>query len=215
MANVPLKRLVDPRRPITYGIVQAGEDIPDGVPYIRPIDMLGNEGVPDPTVLQRTSPEVASAYRRSTIRTGDLVVSIGPSFGKVMVVPRALDGANLTQGTARVAPANGTQVRYLYWALQSSPVIAFWEAAVGGATFRALNLGPLADTPIPEWSATTQQAIVEFLDAATSRIDALVAALGGAAGANQRSLCGLLFERRQALITAVVIGQVDLPDVSA
>ena len=173
---LPLKRYVDPARPITYGIVQAGEDVDGGVPYIRPIDMDGNNGIPDVTTLRRTTPEIAKTYRRSEVRPGDLIVSIGPSFGKTMIVPEALAGANLTQGTARVAPAKGVSVEYLYWALQSQLAKVHWHEAVGGATFRALNLEPLAETPVPLHPENAQRAITRFLSAETARIDTLVSA---------------------------------------
>src|SRR5262249_23096601 len=77
-----LKQMVQPQRPITYGIVQAGPHIPDGIPYVRPADMTDEQGVASPDDMLRTSSDIASAYSRSTIRAGDLVCSIGPSFGK-------------------------------------------------------------------------------------------------------------------------------------
>ncbi|WOT35393.1 restriction endonuclease subunit S [Streptomyces coeruleorubidus] len=172
--TAPLKRLVDPTRPITYGIVQAGPDTPGGIPYIRPVDMTQYDGVPDVKRLQRTTHEIAQSYRRSTVAAGDIVVSIGPSYGKTMVVPHILAGANLTQGTARVAPAKNVSRRYLYWALQSALAKQFWDSSVGGATFRALNLEPLGRTPIPLAPLAEQHRIADFLDAETARIDALV-----------------------------------------
>src|SRR5258708_7031643 len=87
MRLLPLKRFVETSRPITYGIVQAGEQIDDGVPYIRPIDMTDHDGVREPENLRRTSAEIALAYRRSTVHPGDIIVTIGPSFGKTMIVP--------------------------------------------------------------------------------------------------------------------------------
>lgn len=184
---LPLKRWVDPRRPITYGIVQAGDDVPGGVPYIRPVDMTEHAGVLDPTSLLRTSDEIAAQYRRSSVRSGDIVISIGPSFGKTMVVPNELDGANLTQGTARVAPDTWADARYLRWAMQSRQAIAYWESAVGGATFRALNLEPLSRTPVPSWPSDAQRAIADFLDTETARIDALLT--------KKRLMIGLLSEQ--------------------
>jgi type I restriction enzyme S subunit len=171
---LPLKRFVDPRRPITYGIVQAGPNMEDGIPYIRPVDMYEHEGVLDPDKLLRTSPEIAVAYRRSTVQTNDIIVSIGPSFGKTMIVGPELQGANLTQGTARVGPATGVHAQYLRWALRSKLAVEYWESVVAGATFRALNLEPLSKTPIPWWDIQTQQAIGDFLDAETVRIDDLI-----------------------------------------
>ncbi|MFI0877662.1 restriction endonuclease subunit S [Streptomyces parvus] len=171
--TLPLKRLVDPARPITYGIVQAGPDTPGGVPYIRPADMTAGSGVPDRTKLLRTTPEIAASYRRSTVAAGDLIVSIGPSYGKVMVVPKELAGANLTQGTGRVAAAAGLDVRFLYWALQTTIARQFWDASAGGATFRALNLEPLGRTPVVLAPSREQRRIADFLDAETNRIDRL------------------------------------------
>lgn len=162
--TVQLKRLVDPMRPITYGIVQAGENVPDGVPYIRPVDMVAWARDLDPNALQRTSIEIASQYQRSTVRGGDLVVSIGPSFGKLLLVPDYLTGANLTQGTARVAPAAGVDPRYLQWALRTSAVRDYWAREAGGATFRALNLGPLTRTPVVMHDHDEQRRIAGRLD---------------------------------------------------
>jgi Type I restriction modification DNA specificity domain len=171
---LPLKRFVDPRRPITYGIVQAGPNIENGIPYIRPVDMYEHQGVRDQRALLRTSPEIAFAYSRSTVHTNDIVVSIGPSFGKTMIVGPELQGANLTQGTARVAPSTRVHVQYLRWALRSKVASEYWESVVSGATFRALNLEPLARTPVPQWHIQTQQAIANFLDVETARIDDLI-----------------------------------------
>ena len=175
---VPLKRLVSTSRPITYGIVQAGDEVPGGIPYIRPVDMTDSDGVVDDVLLPRTSYEIAAAYQRSALEPGDLVVSIGPSFGKVMIVPAPLRGANLTQGTARVAAGSGINNRFLYWALQAQTVKAHWGAAVGGATFRALNLGPLCETPISVPPPDEQRRVADFLDDACSRLSMLVAYRG-------------------------------------
>jgi len=204
--RVPLKRIVDPARPLTYGIVQAGDDVPGGVPYVRPMDMFEHAGVPDPTALRTTSPEIAQAYQRSTLQAGDVVVSIGPSFGKTMVVPQELAGANLTQGTARVAPAKGFLAEYVQWSLRAPQAIAHWETAVGGATFRALNLEPLGQTPVFMATKADQQAMIQALRATQRDVARLLELTS--------RLADLLTERRQALITAAVTGQLDVEAVA-
>jgi type I restriction enzyme S subunit len=57
---VPLGDLVEPGRGITYGIVQAGPHIPDGVPYIRTGDIVQGE-IKDFGLL-RTSVEIAEIW---------------------------------------------------------------------------------------------------------------------------------------------------------
>lgn len=195
-AAIALKRIVNPVRQITYGIVQAGPHIPDGVPYIRPADMTHEGGIAKPDEIMRTSAEIAADYSRSTIRTGDLVCSIGPSFGKVMVTPPWLNGANLTQGTARIAVSREHDAKYVFWTLRIPASVGQWESSIGGATFRALNLGPLARTMILTPPLPEQTAIAEFLDRETGKIDELVA--------EQRRLMELLKEKRQAVISHAV-----------
>jgi type I restriction enzyme, S subunit len=199
----PVKRLkyvVDPARPITYGIVQCGPDYPDGVPYIRPVDMTEEGGV-EVLSLLRTAPEIAASYARATVIPGDLVISIGPSFGKVMNVPADLAGANLTQGTARIAVAPPADPRFVFWALRSANTFQQWESSVGGATFRALNLGPLSETWIPMPDPQRQRAIADYLERETARQDALVAA--------KERVLGLLAENRLALVTRAVTRGLD------
>lgn len=191
-----LKRVVRPERQITYGIVQAGPHISNGIPYIRPADMTDEKGVLAQDEIMRTSPEIASAYSRSTVREGDIVCSIGPSFGKAMITPQWLDGANLTQGTARISVQPPNNSRYIFWTLRSPASVAQWESSVGGATFRALNLGPLSQTTILTPSETEQIVVAEFLDRETAKIDELVA--------EQRRLIELLKEKRQAVISHAV-----------
>lgn len=201
---VRLKQVTDRARPITYGIVQAGPHVDGGVAYIRPADMTDETGV-SVSNLMRTDPAIAAAYERAAIRAGDIVLSIGPSYGKVMLVPEALNGANLTQGTARIAPAvDRVDQRFLFWALRSKAVRAQWDAAVGGATFAALNLGPLAETQIPLPELRRQVEIASFLDVETTRIDKLIA--------GKRRLLDLLEEKRLAVITQAVTRGLD-PDV--
>lgn len=199
--RLKLKQVVSGERPITYGIVQAGENVADGVPYIRPTDMTDEHGVKDEASLLRTSLEIALAYRRSALRSGDIVCSIGPSYGKTMITPSSLDGANLTQGTARVAVNNKNSTKFIYWSLRSQVSFQQWECSVGGATFRALNLGPLSETVVAQPILSEQKQIARFLDHETAKIDALIQ--------EQQRLIQLLKEKRQAVISHAVTKGLD------
>ena len=55
---------------IVYGIVQAGEHDPEGVPYIKSSDVGGIIPV---TRLQRTAPNIHQKYERSKVIPGDIV----------------------------------------------------------------------------------------------------------------------------------------------
>jgi len=99
-----VRRLVDERRPITYGIVQPGQPDPEGRYMVRGQDYSFGWAVPES--IFRVSNEVEEPYRRARLKPQDLVVTIvGAGTGNVATVPEFLDGANITQTTARVAPS--------------------------------------------------------------------------------------------------------------
>lgn len=211
---IPLKRLVDPSSPITYGIVQAGEDVEGGVPYIRPVDMKPFARDLDPAGLRTTAPEIAQTYSRSRVRAGDLVVSIGPSYGKLLLVPSRLTGANLTQGTARVSPSASVDGRFLQWALFSGAARGYWASVTGGATFGGLNLRPLSETPVPQMELQAQKEIADFLDFEGDRI-ARLAPLGEQSGDGLLGrYAALLTEYRDALIAEAMNGKLDVTRLS-
>jgi type I restriction enzyme, S subunit len=102
--NLPVRRmidLVDGTRPITYGILMPGPDQADGVKYVRVVDM--KDGGIDLSGIRKTTVAISDAYRRSLLRSGDLLMSIRGHVGRLVVVPADLDGANITQDTARLA----------------------------------------------------------------------------------------------------------------
>ncbi len=198
-----LRRLVDPERPMTYGILQCGEPVNGGVPYIGPSDIVGEGLSPERNALRTTTPEIASAYQRSVLAGGDVVVSIGPAYGKIAVVSGGLTGVNLTQDTVRVAlRPDLADSRFVVWALLSRQTDEYWDSQIMGATFRRLNLGTLARTPIPLVSIDEQRRIAHYLDEQTARIDTLIA--------ETNRFIELSKERRSALITAAVTGQIDV-----
>lgn len=131
---------------ITYGIVQAGPHIEGGVPYIRTGDMAGDCLVRDEMLC--TSQAIADSYRRSEIKKGEIVCSIRATVGKVLPVPDDLDGANLTQGTARISPNSKTDAVFLLWAIRCERTQREISLTIKGTTFMEITLGDLRALPI-------------------------------------------------------------------
>jgi type I restriction enzyme, S subunit len=145
--SVPLREAVAAGTIVTYGIVQAGPEIDGGVPYIRTGDIKNGEIVVDG--LRHTSPEIASKFTRSRVKRGEIVMSIRATVGTTAIVPPELDGANLTQGTARIAPGENTTLEYLLSHLRSQNAQTWIEGQVKGATFREITLTRLRELPVP------------------------------------------------------------------
>lgn len=143
---VPLSDVVAPGTIVTYGIVQAGEEFAGGVPYIRTGDI--KDGVIRSEDLRHTDPAIAARFDRSKVRAGEIVMSIRATVGTTAVVPDWLDGANLTQGTARISPGPRTHKTYLLEYLRSERVQQWIQRQVKGATFREITLSRLRELPV-------------------------------------------------------------------
>jgi type I restriction enzyme, S subunit len=166
-----LNEIVDPLKPITYGIVQAGPHVENGVPYIRVSDMIGRELKTDGML--RTSFEIAEKFKRSSVNAGDIVYALRGVIGHVQKVPQSLDGANLTQGTARISSSNLVCTDYLLWALKS-PYVAFQnDMEAKGSTFREVTLASLRAINVCVPSIEEQNKISEILDSIQNRIDTI------------------------------------------
>lgn len=131
---------------ITYGIVQAGPEVSDGIPYVRTGDfksgLLSSEG------FARTHPDIAAKFSRSRVETGDLIYCIRASIGSVDIVPEFLNGANLTQGTARISPGENILGEYLVEFLRCQGFRDWVDRHSKGATFKEITLGTLRQAPV-------------------------------------------------------------------
>lgn len=159
----PLEAVVDPARPITYGIVLPGADYPGGVPYVRVVDMA--EGTVQTADLRKTSPEIAGKYRRSALVAGDVLLSIRGHVGRIAIVPPGLEGANLTQDTARIA-VRDCDPGYVRWALQGLWIQRWMERHKKGASVKGINLADVRKIPIRLPPLPEQRRIAAILDQA-------------------------------------------------
>ena len=196
----PLMRLTSDERPIMYGIVLPGPDVDDGVLIVKGGDVA--PGRLRAELLSRTTREIESSYARSRLRTGDIVYAILGSIGAAELVPKGIEGANLTQDAARVAVRLGTCAEWLLHCLRSRATFSQLEAGINGAAVRGINIGDLKRVLVPVPPKDEQLAIAAFLDRETAKIDALMAKV--------RTAIELLKEYRTALISAAVTGKIDV-----
>jgi len=184
---------------ITYGIVQAGPDLEGGVPYIRTGDMIGDELQVE--AMLRTSHGIAAAYKRSEVHTEEIVCAIRATLGKVLQVPPALDGANLTQGTARIAPKPELNARYILWALRSSSSQGQIAKQAKGTTFAEITLTDLRKLIIAVPNRRKEQ------DGIVSAIDAHEQIVR-----SEHAYHSKLLVLKSALETDLLTGRVRVPD---
>ena len=163
---------------ITYGIVQAGEEFPSGIPYIRTGDIVNGEIVVEG--LRRTDPAIAAKFARSQVDVEDIVMSIRATVGTTALVSPAVAGANLTQGTARIAPSKKVCTLYLLHFIRSTGCQRWIERQVKGATFKEITLTRLRQMPVmlpPVQLQTRFASIVESIEQQKTRLKTHLAEL--------------------------------------
>lgn len=152
---------------ISYGIVQAGPHVPNGMPYIKSTDLNSMLRLDK---LERTSEVIAKKYQRSEVVPGDLVFSLRGNIGVSQIVPEEIPVANLTQGTARIR-TKGPSMFFLH-ALRSQPVHSRVLAVSKGSTFQEISLEHLRQIRLYHPEEDEQQRIASCL----SSLDALITA---------------------------------------
>lgn len=146
----------------------------------------------------------APSRARRVVRAGDVIVSTVRTYLRaVAAVPESLDGAVASTGFAVLRPRPDIlDSRYLrYWCM-SEDFLSQVVARSYGVSYPAINASDLVRLKMPVPSISEQLSTVEALEAeeavAKRQADAL------------RSLDSLLKERRVALVTAAVTGQLDV-----
>jgi len=145
---------------ITYGIVQAGEHLDGGVPYIRTGDFKDGKLVRSGYAC--TSADIASKFKRSEVAPGDIVYCIRASVGSADVVPAFLAGANLTQGTAKISPAHDMKAEFLVELLRSAGFRSWIDKNSKGATFKEITLARLREAPVFKPPMFEQEAFIRI-----------------------------------------------------
>lgn len=153
-------------------------------------------------------PDSVTVPRHIEVMTGDLVVSRASGspdlVGSVAIAGTLTRRLILSDKNFRLIPASTVDARFLYWALNSPNYRSQVRLAISGADGLANNLPLSSLRRIRLWlpQLPEQRQIAQRLDHETTKIDALIA--------KAEEHIALAQERRAALITAAVTGQIDI-----
>jgi type I restriction enzyme M protein len=182
---VELGAVIDPDRPLCYGIVQPGDFAPNGNPFIRVCDIEGDSI--NVAALARVSEEVNRQYQRSIVCVGDVLVSVVGTIGRVAVVGPECNGFNIARAIARLAPSKDIRPQYLASFLRAPTVQRklldnTFETARKTLNLSALQKLTISLPPLPKQDVfleklQTIRAAEESLHQKASSTDDLTAAI--------------------------------------
>jgi len=160
--QVPLSHLIDTRRSITYGVVQTGANVPEGVPTVRGGDI--KDFSIESTSLKRIDPQLSEQFSRTLLQGDEVLFAIRGSVGAVAAATSELVGCNISREVALIPVGRTVDKNYLAYALGSPSVQSKVLARVQGAAQRGINLSDVARLTVPVPSLSEQQRIVKVLD---------------------------------------------------
>ncbi|WP_167388399.1 restriction endonuclease subunit S [Pseudomonas mosselii] len=173
-----LRDVCVPGRPITYGILKPGAELEEGVPYIRVADFPGNKL--NIANIKKTSSEIDQQFKRARLLENDLLLSIRGSVGRLIKIPASLEGANITQDTARLSISPLISTDFVYWALLADSTQRRMKNATRGVAVRGINIGDVRALQIPLPPHDEQAEIVQRVEQLFAFADQLEARIKAA-----------------------------------
>lgn len=147
---------------ISYGIVQPGDDTPNGIPVVRPVDMTDN--IVFNKGLKRTTKENSDAYSRTILKGGEILVCVRGTTGIVSIASQELKGCNVTRGIVPLSFKNDIETKFVFHTFKTHFIQDAIENKTNGTGLRQINIKDLKEIIFPNPPKSVQLSIVRTLD---------------------------------------------------
>ena len=188
---VHFDEIVNPEKPISYGVLVPGPDVIDGVPFVRIADL----SITNPPVLPEKTIDrsVDAQFARTRLEGGEILMGVVGSIGKLGVAPMSWKGANIARAICRIVATPHFDKSFLILLLQSKVMQMAFTGDTRTLAQPTLNVGLIrtAQTPIPPLAE--QHRIVAKVDELMALCDRLKAGLAESR-ARQEHLAATLIE---------------------
>lgn len=165
-----IDQLIAGDRSSAYGVLQPGDDVPDGVPLVRVCDVADGRVAVDQ--LKRIAPGIAAQFSRTVLRGGEVLLTIVGTIGRTAIAPETLRGANTARAVA-VLPTNEIiSARFVEMMLRDSTARTKLTLAAHEVARKTLNLEDVRIACVPLAPLTEQAEIVAEVDRRLSVADA-------------------------------------------
>lgn len=148
---------------------------PTAYPYLRVADFT-DDGSIDMSDLRYVSTEVHRQIKNYIIYSTDLYLSIAGTIGKTGIIPKELDGANLTENACRLVFKPGISNRFVYYFTQTASFVDQAGVHTRTAAQPKLALSRLSTINLGVPSFSEQERLASEFDALreeTQRLESL------------------------------------------
>ncbi len=162
--KVRFDELVSNDCPLTYGIVQPGEEFENGIPCVRPVDLTSQYIYVDE--LKRIDPKISSKFSRTLLKGGELLLSVRGSVGIISIADISLIGSNVTRGIVPIwFDSEISNKLFFYYLYCTKEIQREVKALAKGATLIKINLKDLRELRIIKPPVKLQNQFAERVQA--------------------------------------------------
>ncbi len=170
-----VERLTSAVRVISYGVLQPGDNLPEGTKLVRVCDVKNSRI--NQEKLKIIDPSIAEKYQRTFLEGGELLVTLVGSVGRTAIVPKSLQGANVARAVGVLPISDIIQARWVELALIEEKSNQNLIGSSREVARKTLNLEQLRSFPIPLPPLNEQAEIVSRVEEALSKADKVEATL--------------------------------------
>ena len=131
---------------ISYGIVQPGDGVEDGIPVVRPIDLTGT--FVSTNNLKKTTEKISSSYSRTILTGKELLVCVRGTTGVCSLVTDELKGCNVTRGITPLLFNDNTDRWFMYYQFQMPQIKCIIADYTKGITLKQINMADFRKIPV-------------------------------------------------------------------
>ena len=156
-----LGALRDIRYSLSYGVLVPGNDVPDGIPFIRvqDLDYADKSKIP----IKHISPAIDKQYSKTRLVGGEILICVVGSIGKVALSSDSWIGANIARAVCRYMPNQNISRQFVFYCLTSPFIQNFFQEGKKSIN-PTLNVNVLETTLIPLPPFAEQLRIVQKID---------------------------------------------------
>ena len=169
---VDLRYLMNPEEDFCYGVVQPGDDDPEGPRLVRVCDLEG--GKIKRNALRGIPPDVHQEYGRSILSGGEILVSVVGTIGRTAIAQPEMAGVNIARAVAKVPVREFNSLFVSFW-LSSSRAESWMVGDSREVARKTLNLEQLRTLPAPLPPKVEQDEIVRRVESLFTLADQLEA----------------------------------------
>ncbi len=133
-----LESMVTDECTISYGIVQPGDGEEEGVPIVRPVDLLGTF-VHD-VGLKKTTKEISDSYKRTILKGNELLLCVRGTTGVVSLAADDLTGCNVSRGITPLEFNRENSRWFMFYQFKTAAVQNTISELTHGIALKGINM---------------------------------------------------------------------------